>query len=122
MPHLDDIVLDTALNYIKDNTENFYVLSAEPTEWSDIALYKVGVKETPTFNNPTEATRVGRKIIMNAITNGLITEDDTVAYFALTDDSASKILVSNEVDPNAIVVDKSLFTFTEITITLPRPS
>jgi hypothetical protein len=118
---LGDVVIDASLNHIKTYTENFYLLSAEPTEWADIDLYKVGVKETPTFNDPEEATGVGRKITMNAITNGLITADDTVRYYALTDDSESKILAAEEVDPNAIVVDKSMFTFTEITITLPRP-
>jgi hypothetical protein len=118
---LGDVVIDASLHHIKDNTENFYVLSAEPTEWADIALYKVGIKETPTFNDPEEATGIGRKIRMNAITNGLITADDTVRYYALTDDSESKILAAEEVDPNAIVVDKSMFTFSEITITLPRP-
>jgi hypothetical protein len=118
---LGDVVIDASLHHIKDNTENFYILSAEPTEWADIALYKIGIKETPTFADPEEATGVGRKITMNAITNGLITGSDTARYYALTDDSEEKILVAEEVDPNAIVVDKSMFTFTEITVTLPRP-
>lgn len=121
---ISDTVLDVSLSYIDDNCENLYLCNADPglnfTQAS--STYKIGTKATPTISTPTDGDTSGRKIIVSAITDGVVDSSDTATHVALTDDSASLVLCSEELSSSKAIVTGSPFTLTEFDITIPDPA
>lgn len=93
---------------------------ADPgSTWSNIALYTLGNKATPTISAPADRTGGGREVTIAAITDGSVTTSDQATHFALTDDSESKILVAEELDTPKDVVTGNPFTITEFKVGTP---
>lgn len=120
---LHDDVFDNGLNVVKNNTENLYLLNADPgLTWANIAAYAVGVKAAPSISSPADRTGGGRKVTVSAITDGEVTVTDPAAsYFALTDDSATKILVSGDLTAPQAVTDGNVFTLNAFDVGIPDP-
>jgi hypothetical protein len=120
--YIHDDVLDAALNYIKTNCENLYICkTGQPTTFAEASsTYAVGVKATPTFTGPANDTS-GRKVTIDAITDGTVTGSGTAGWIALTDDSASKLLAAYELNATQIVTSGNVFTLTAFKIGLPDP-
>ena len=120
--YIHDDALDAALNYIKTNTENLYICkTAQPTTFTEASsTYAVGVKAAPTFTGPANDTS-GRKVTIDAITNGTVTGSGTAGWIALTDDSASKLLAAYELNATQVVTSGNVFTLTAFKIGLPDP-
>lgn len=120
---LHDDVLDGALNVIKNNTENLYICkTAQPTTFTEASsTYKVGVKASPSFTGPENDTS-GRKLTVDAISDGSVTGDGTAGWWALTDDSASKLLVAYELNATQVVTNGNTFSLTAMKINLPDPT
>lgn len=122
MPALHDDVYDDGLSVLSTLTENLYVCNADPgLTWGNIATYAVGTKVTPTVSNPEDRTAGGRQVVVSAITDGTVTADDDAAYYALTDDSETKILASGALAATQAVTSGNTFTLTAITIGIPDP-
>jgi hypothetical protein len=119
---LHDDVLDGALNIIKNNTENLYICkTAQPTTFAEASsTYAVGVKATPTFTGPANGAS-GRSLTVDAITDGTVSGSGTAGWYALTDDSASKLLAAYELNATQVVTSGNTFTLTAIVINLPDP-
>lgn len=119
---LHDDVLDGALNIVKNLTENLYICSAQPTTFAEASsTYKLGTKATPSFTGPADHTS-GRKVTVDAITDGTVSGTNTATWFALTDDSASKLLVAQELNASQAVTSGNVFTLTACIIALPDPT
>lgn len=119
---LHDDVLDGALNVVKNNTENLYICSSMPTTFTEASsTYKLGVKASPSFTGPADDTS-GRKVTVDAITNGSVTGDGTAGYVALTDDSASKLLAAQALNSSQSVTTGNTFTLTAFKIAIPDPT
>ena len=102
---------DAKLNYIKNNTENLYICSSEPTTFLEASsTYKLGVKAAPSFTGPAAGDTSGRKITVNAVTDGSITGTGWVYYIALTDDSASELLHVKVVNVAREITTELVFT------------
>ncbi len=118
---LHDNVLDAALNYIKNSTENLYICSQQPTTFLEASsTYAVGVEAAPTFTGPEDDTS-GRKVTVNAITDGEVTVTGTAAWVALTDDSATLLLATQQLQASQAVTDGNTFTLTAFKIAIPDP-
>lgn len=123
MSYLSDNVLDNGIGYITSNTENFYLLSADPgTTWANIATYTLGSKASPTIASPSDRTAGGREVVISAITDGSVSATGTATHFALTDDSASEILVVGALSTSQGVSSGNTFTTTEFTVAIPDPA
>jgi hypothetical protein len=123
MAALHDDVFDNGLSTIDDSTENLYLLSADPgITWADIATYTLGSKATPSIAIPSDRDGGGREVIVSAITDGSVTATGTATHFALTDDSASKVLVSGAISAAQVVTSGNVFTLTEFTVGIPDPA
>jgi hypothetical protein len=119
---LHDDVFDAALNVVKNNTENLYICSSMPTTFTEASsTYKLGVKATPGFTGPADDTS-GRKLTITAITDGEVTANGTAGFFALTDDSASKLLVAQALNATQVVTDGNPFTLTSQKVAIPDPA
>lgn len=119
---LHDDVFDNGLNAIKNNTENLYILKgAQPTSFAEATgANKVGTKASPAFTGPADDTS-GRKLTVNAITDGSVSADGTAGWWALCDDSASKMLASGELNATQVVTNGNTFTLTAFKINIPDP-
>ncbi|MDX9787952.1 MAG: hypothetical protein RBT11_14295 [Desulfobacterales bacterium] len=119
---LHDDILDAALAVL-DNTEKLVILSADPgLTWANIATYKLGEKATPTIGAVEDRTGGGRKRTVSAITDGSVTATGTATHFALTDDSATKILATGDLSASQGVTSGNTFTLTAFDIGIPDPA
>ena len=89
-----DAVLDSALNYIKNNGTQLCICSAQPTDYtSAVTTYKLAIKTglvATDYTGPTDGTVSGRKIQVN-LENGLTVDSSgTAVYVAIC--SASVLL------------------------------
>lgn len=122
MPAIHDDVFDNGLSYLA-NAENLVILSADPgLTWANIASYLLGTKASPTINSPSDRGAGGREVIVDAITDGSVSGTGSAAFFALTDDSASKILVSGPLNSVQSVTNGNTFTLTSFSVGIPDPA
>lgn len=123
MSALGNSVLDNGLNYIDTATENLYLLSADPgLVWANIATYALGVKASPVISAPADRTLGGREVIVSAITDGSATVTGDATHYALTDDSASDILVVGTLTSTLSVTNGSVFATESFTVGIPDPA
>lgn len=123
MAALHNDVFDNGLSVIDGNSENLYLLSADPgLVWENIATYTLGLKAVPSIAAPSDRAGGGREVIVSAIIDGAVTATGTATHFALTDDSASKILVSGSIAASQVVTTGNVFTLTEFTVGIPDPA
>lgn len=123
MPALHDDVFDNGLSSITDNTENLHILSADPgVTWGNIATGLLGSKATPTVSSPTDRSAGGREVTVSEIMLGVVSATGTATHFALTDDSALKILVSGPLDASQVVTSGNTFALPAITVGIPDPA
>lgn len=120
---LHDDVFDNGLNTLTNNTEKLYILKADPgLTWSNIATHAVGNKATPTVGSPGDRSGGGRKVTVSAITDGAVTATETATHYALTDDSATKILASGDLASSQAVTSGNVFTLASFDIGIPDPA
>lgn len=123
MGALHNDVFDSGLNAIDNNTEKLYILSADPgLTWANISSYALGNKATPAIAAPSDRSGGGREVVISAITDGTVTGTGTATHFALTDDSAEKILVSGALGSSQGVTSGNTFTLTQFAVGIPDPS
>ena len=114
---------DLALQGIKDDNENLYICSQQPTTFAEASsTYKLGTKAAPTISNPQAGDVNGRKIVVSAISDGTVNGTGNAQWFALCDDSLSVLQVAQELNTYQDVTSGNPFTLTELDITLPDPS
>ncbi len=93
-----DAAMDAALNYIKTNTTEMYVCSAQPTTRTQAAsTYKLVGKTGLTsadFTGPADRTGGGRKLTVNAQSGLTATASGTPTHIALC--SATALIVVTE--------------------------
>lgn len=120
MAHIHDDVLDNGVKYVDDNVENVYLLSADPAlDFSKITTYKLGTKASPTCGAPEDGASTGRRVVFSAITDGVVNAAGKATHFAVTDDSASKILCSGPLGADLDVATGSPWTLTAFSVTIP---
>ena len=120
---LHDDVLDNGLSVLDTLVENLYICSTLPTTFTEASsTYKFGTKATPTVSAPSDRTGGGRKVTVSAITDGTVSADGTAGFYALTDDSASKLLAQGDLSATQVVTSGNTFTLTAFDIGIPDPA
>jgi len=125
MAYIHDDILDAAASYISTNTENLYIDddTAEPTTYTQAqSTYKCGTKASPSFTGPANGDVSGRKITVDAITDGTVDATATAAYWSLTDNSNTKLLVVGSLASTQSVTSGNTFTLTAFDIEFPDPA
>lgn len=121
--YLHDDVFDSGLSQLTTYTENLYICSTLPTTFAEASsTYKLGVKATPTVGSPGDRSGGGRKVTISAITDGSVTGTGTAGFYALTDDSASKLLAQGDLASTQGVTSGNTFTLTSFEIGIPDPA
>ena len=123
MAALHDDVFDTGLTNLDTLTETLHILNADPgLTWGNIATMGLGSKAAPSVAAPSDRTGGGREVVVAAITAGNITVTGTASHYALTDDSATKILATGSLSATQAVTDGNTFTLAEFAIGIPDPA
>lgn len=121
--YLHNDVYDNGLAPLTTLVENLYICSAMPTNFTEAsATYKLGTKAAPTITGPAAGTPDGRKVTVSAITDGTIDANGTAAYYALCDNSASKLLAAGDLAATQAVTTPNVFTLTAFDIRIPAPA
>jgi hypothetical protein len=120
--HISDGNLDAALTRIKTNVENLYICSQQPTTFLQASsTYKLGTKAAPSTGTIADGDVSGRKLPINAVTDGVVNTAGTATWKALCDDSVSELLVAQELNAPKAIVTGSPFTLTAWDVELPDP-
>lgn len=122
--YINHDAFDAALNVIKNNVTHLYITDdtgAPDTFTKASSTYACGVKAGPTFTGPANHSS-GRKITVDAIGDGSITANATAKYFALTDNTNSKLYVYQELASTQGVTSGNTFTLTAIIIAITDPA
>lgn len=123
MASLHDDIFDTGLSQLTTIVENLYICSTLPTTFTEASsTYKLGTKATPTITGPADRAGGGREVTVGAISDGSITADGTAGFYALTDDSASKLLAAGALSATQAVTNGNPFTLTSFKIGIPDPA
>ena len=123
MGSLSDTVLDAALDSIGNNCENLYITNAEATTYAEAqTTFKLGTKATPAFTGPAAGDASGRKITVDAITDGVVSATDTATHWALCDNSLSELQAAGALASSESVTDGNTFTLTAFDIEIPDPA
>ena len=123
MAYIDDFVLDAAVSVFSADTENLYITSQEALTYTDAqTTYKLGTKATPGFTGPADGDASGRKITINAITDGTVDATGTASHWALTDNSATRLLAAGALASSQDVTSGNTFTLTAFDIEFPDPA
>lgn len=120
---LHNDIYDSGLAQLTTIVENLYICSQQPTTFAEASTtYKLGTKAAPTITGPTDKAGGGREVTVGAVSDGVISADGTAAFFALTDDSNSKLLAAGNLASSQGVTNGNPFTLTSFKIGIPSPS
>lgn len=123
MPTLHNDVFDSGLNIIDTDTETLYICSQEPTTFAEASsTYALGNKSAPAIAAPSDRGGGGREVVISAITDGSVTATGTATHYALTDNSASKLLATGALSSSQAVTNGNTFTLTQFAIGIPDPA
>lgn len=117
---LSDNVLDAALNYIKNNGDRVDILSQAITSYSQLSTYSLGNKTNPSYTGPADDTS-GRKLTLDAITDGSVTGTGTATHFCISDGSA-EIIACQALNASQAVTSGNTFTLTACKISIADPT
>jgi len=121
--YLHDDVFDSGLSVLDTLVENLYICSTLPTTFTEASsTYKLGTKATPTVSAPADRAGGGRKVTVSAITDGAVSANGTAGFYALTDDSLSKLLAQGDLASTQVVTNGNTFTLTSFDIGIPDPA
>jgi len=117
--YIHDDVLDAALGII-DNATILHICSSQPANFAGIASVTLGNKSSPGFTGPANGDTSGRKITINAITDGSVTATGTASHFALAD--STRLLAAGDLASSQSVTSGNTFTLAAFDIEIPDPS
>ncbi len=119
---LHNDIFDTGLSQLTTIVENLYICSAMPTTFAEALSLALGFKATPTITGPTDRVGGGREVTVSAISDGEVTVTGNAGFYALCDNSASKLLVAQALDTAQDVTDGNPFTLAALKVGIPDPS
>lgn len=122
MPSIHDNALDAALNYIDTNVTALHIcFTQEPTTYAEAtSTYTCGNKASPVVNAPVNGDTSGRKIVVDAITDGSVTATQTAGWWALV--SGTELLAAGALSATQAVTNGNTFTLTTFDIEIQDPT
>jgi uncharacterized membrane protein YebE (DUF533 family) len=125
MPTVQDRVLDLGLNVLVTEATHLYVCgTAEPTTFTQAtSTNALGNKNFGTgavTGAIAAGSPNGRKVTVNAVSaGGSITATGTAAYWAITDNTNSRLLATGTLSASQSVTNGNTFTLGAFDIRLP---
>ena len=120
MSFISHNAFDAALNYISTNGTELHILSAEPTDYASVGTTTLG-NATPSFTGPADGDVSGRKITVDAVSDGSVTGTGEATWVAITD-GIGEIIAHRALAEGQTVTAGNTFSLTAFDITLPDPA
>jgi hypothetical protein len=120
MASLNDDVLDAALTEISTSATVLHICSSEPANFAGVSGVSLGTKSSPSFTGPSNGDVSGRKITVDAITDGNVNANGSASHFAIVD--GSRLLASGSLSATQGVTNGNTFTLTSFDIEIADPS
>lgn len=120
MPFLNDLSLDDALKYVKDNCTHLYLCTGLPTTYDQASnTLKCGAKVGPALGAIGDRAPNGRKFTVAAIDDGVVACVGTVSagFWALT--SGTVLLAAKTLSAPQNVTDGNPFTLAAFDVGIP---
>lgn len=118
--YINDYYLDLALNAIDSGANSLVICSAMPATYTEAnTTYKLGTKTAPTVSAAQDASPNGRKVVVSAITDGVLSANGTATHFALLDTTNSRLIVAQALAASQVVTSGNPFTLGAIDIRIP---
>lgn len=118
MAFIGNDVFDAALDEIATAT-TLVICSSEPADYAAISGVTLGTA-TPSFTGPADGDVSGRKITVDAISNGSVSADGTATHYALHDGVV--LLTAGSLSASQAVTNGNTFTLTAFDIEFPDPA
>ncbi|MEQ8823824.1 MAG: hypothetical protein RIC14_05575 [Filomicrobium sp.] len=109
MAYINDAAFDAALSHIETNGTHLSICSSEPANYGAIAAAELGEKASISYTGPANGDTSGRKITIDAITDGNVTANGTATHYAIHDNS-STLLASGALTASQVVTSGNTFT------------
>jgi len=125
MATLHNDVFDSGLSVLDTLAENLYICGTLPTTFAEASsTYKLGTKALAagSIAAPSDRTGGGREVVIATITDGVVNTQGSAGYYALTDDSASKLLAAGALSSAQTVYTTNPFTLEAFAIGIPDPA
>lgn len=113
-------VFDAALTVISSNGDEVLILSGAATDYTTATTNKLGAKASPGYDAIADGTS-GRKLVLQAISDGSVTATGTASHFAITN-GTDTVYVCQELSASQGVTSGNTFTLTACTIQLSDPT
>jgi len=120
MVMIHDDTLDACLDEVGDNATVLHICTSEPANYAGVAAVTKGNKAPPTFTGPANGDVSGRKITVDAISDGTVDGTGTVTDFAIVD--GSRLLVAGPLASSQGVTSGNAFSLAAFDIEIPDPS
>ena len=118
MAFLIDTVFDSGLTYLDTNGIRLDICyGTEPATYAAATSTATCGNDTVNCGAPAAGTPSGRGVTIPAITAGTVTDTQTAAWWALSDNS-SILLATGPLSANQLVTNGNTFTLDAITITI----
>lgn len=118
--YIDDFYLDKVPAAIKADTNVLVICSANPTTYTEaFTTYKLGTKTSPTLSDPQDAIPDGRKLVVSAISDGVVSVSGTATHFALLDTVNSRLAVAQSLAVPLSVGSENSFSLGAIDVRIP---
>lgn len=121
MAFITDNAFDSGLSYLTTNGQTIYICSAEPTNYTEASsTNKLGTKTSASVGSPQAGATNGRRVVVAAITDGVVDSSGNATHWALCKDSAtSELLATGAITGAPVsVTGGNTFTLDAISITI----
>lgn len=114
-----DVVFDSGLTYITTNASALHICSQAPTSYTEATTtYSLGSKSSPSVGSPEDGATSGRRVVVDAITDGTVSSNGTATHWALVYAGGTVLLAAGPLAGPDAVTTGNPFTVDAISITL----
>jgi hypothetical protein len=115
-------VLDQGLKILHDEATHIHICTSEPADYADVLTKSLGNKNFG-VNNVTSvagaAAPNGEKVSTTAVTDGTVTGTGTAAWWAVVDQTNTRLLADNALAATQAVTAANVFSLPSFDIRIP---
>ena len=123
MATLSNRVFDNGLTVLDTEANEIHVTSQEATDYTGAtSTYSLGSSSSLSISAPQDRVAGGREVVVDSITDGLISANGDVTHYAIVDTVNSRLLATGEITVPQTVTAGNTFTLSSITVGIPDPA
>lgn len=123
MAYISDYVLDLGLTYLDTSGNRLDICTQEPATYAAAtSTYTLGNKTSLSIGAPAARAPSGRKVTIAAISDGAVTGAGTATHYAVSDTTASRLLIAGPLVASQVVTSGNPFTLAAFDFGIPGAS